>query len=143
MQPRVILAVRHPDEVIRSIEERNMIAPRTTELLWLRSLLEAEQASRSCIRVWTCFDSLLDDWETTAQRIADGLGLSWPNEPENVAGRIADILRPRHRHHRVTNGAASSSLSSLTIRAWQAVEHALAGDEAAARTVFDEIHAGH
>ena len=65
IRPLVILPIRHPEEVIRSIYERDQIDPGTTELLWLRSLLEAEEASRACVRVWTSFDRLLENWETT------------------------------------------------------------------------------
>jgi predicted O-methyltransferase YrrM len=139
IKPLVILPVRHPEEVIRSIDERDQIDPRTIELLWLRSLLEAEEASRACARVWTSFERLLDNWDTTAQSIADRLGIVWPNKLEKVATEVADVLRPRHRHHRFADDPAPLPLSSLTTRAWEAAQHALNGDEAAARAAFDEI----
>jgi hypothetical protein len=52
---------------------------------------------------------------------------------------VANILRPRHRHHRYADDAAPLLLGSLTTRAWQAAQHALNGDEAAACPLFDEI----
>ena len=141
IEPLVILPIRHPAEVIRSIHERDHIDPRTIEFLWLRSLLESEEASRACVRVWASFERLLDNWETTAQSIADRLGIVWPNKPEEVANEAANILRPRHRHHRFADDPAPLPLGSLTIRAWQAAQHALTGDEAAAYALFDEIRA--
>jgi predicted O-methyltransferase YrrM/glycosyltransferase involved in cell wall biosynthesis len=139
IKPLVILPIRHPEEVIRSIHERDQIDPRTAELLWLRSLLEAEEASRACVRVWTNFERLLENWETTAQSVSDRLGIVWPNKLEKVATEVANILRPRHRHHRYTDDPTPLPLGSLTIRAWQAAQHALNGDEAAARALFDDI----
>jgi hypothetical protein len=79
IKPLVIVPVRHPGEVIRSIHERDRIDPWTLELLWLRNLLEAEEAARAWRRVWTSFDQLRDNWETTARAIAEGLDLVWPN----------------------------------------------------------------
>jgi hypothetical protein len=139
IKPLVILPIRHPEEVIRSIHERDQIDPRTTEFLWLRSLLEAEEASRACVRVWTSFDRLLENWETTAQSVSDRLGIVWPNKLEKVATEVANILRPRHRHHQYADDPAPLPLGSLTTRAWQAAQQALNGDEAAARALFDDI----
>ena len=75
MRPYVVFTVRHPVEVIRSISERNDLDPATIELLWLRHVLEAETASRSCRRVWTSYDQLLNSWVPTAQSIAPNAAL--------------------------------------------------------------------
>jgi hypothetical protein len=139
IKPLVVLPVRHPGEVIRSIQERDHINPLTTELLWLRNLLEAEAATRSCVRVWTSFDQLLDQGEITAQTIAARLGIIWPNNQENTAIDVANIPRPRHRHHRIADDPAPVPLGFLTRRAWLAAQYAVNGDENAARMMFDEI----
>lgn len=141
IKPLVILPVRHPGEVIRSIQERDHIDPLTIELLWLRNLLEAEKATRDCVRVWTSFDQLLDEGETTAQSIAARLGIVWPNGQEKAALDVATILRPRFRHHRIADDPAPLPLGLLTRRAWQAAGYALNEDETAARASFDEIRA--
>jgi len=135
----IVLPVRHPAEVICSIRERDGLDPATIELLWLRSLLEAEEASRGCVRVWTGFEELLGDWGATVRSIADGFGVVWPNDPELVAHEAADILRARHRHYRATDDAVLAPIGPLTTRAWQAAQHGLHGEEAAARALFDEI----
>jgi hypothetical protein len=141
IKPLVIFPVRHPGEVIRSIQERDHVNPLTIELLWLRNLLEAEAATRRCVRVWTSFDQLLDQPETTARAITARLGIIWPNNQENTAIDMVDILRPRYRHHRIADDPAPFPLGFLTRRAWQATQYALNGDENGARTMFDEIRA--
>jgi hypothetical protein len=141
IKPLVILPIRHPGEVVRSIHERDKLDTRTIECLWLRSILEAEEASRGCVRVWTSFDSLLDNWEITAQSISCGLGITWPNEIGKVSEEAATILRPRHRHFKITDFPAPVPLGPLTIRAWQAAQQGLNGDETGARVLFDEIRA--
>ncbi len=139
IEPVVILIVRHPGEVIRSIEERDHLDHRTIELLWLRSLLEAEESSRDCTRVWTSFDRLLEDWRAAMQSIADRLQINWPNDLAKVSAEAANVVRPRHRHHRFADDRVSLPLSSLTIRAWHAAQHGLEGDAEAARALFEEI----
>jgi hypothetical protein len=141
IKPLVVLPVRQPSEVIRSIQERDHIDPWAIELLWLRNLLEAEAATRACVRVWTSFDRLLDEGEITAQSIAAGLGIVWPNEQENVVADVSSILRPRYRHYRFADDRAPVLLSDLTTRAWQAARHGLSDDEIAAQSLFDEIGA--
>jgi hypothetical protein len=97
-------------------------------LLWLRHLVESEEASRECVRVWTSFENLLGNWEATVESIALGLGIVWPNGPDKVAGEVANILRLRHRHYRITDDTIPVPLGPLTIRAWQAAQHGLSCD---------------
>jgi len=139
IKPLVILPVRHPGEVIQSIHERDRIDPWTVELLWLRNLLEAEEATRACRRVWTSFDHLLDNWETTAESIAIGLGIVWPNGEGKAAVDIQSILKPRYRHHRIADNRVPVALDDLTVRAWRAAQHTLNGDETTGQALFDEI----
>jgi hypothetical protein len=139
IEPLIVLPIRHPAEVICSIRERDGLDPATIELLWLRSLLEAEEASRSCVRVWTGFEELLGNWEATVRSIANGFAVVWPNEPEKVAHEAADILRARHRHYRATDDAILAPIGPLATRAWQAAQYGLHGEEAVAQALFDEI----
>jgi hypothetical protein len=140
MRPYVVLPVRHPAEVIRSISERNGLDPVTIELLWLRHVVEAEKASRSCRRVWTSYDRLLRSWAPTAQAIAYALEITWPNEPETVRPVIEEFLRPRHRHYRIDDDPGHRHLGRLTTRAWEAIQRGLDGNEMAAQEIFDEIN---
>jgi hypothetical protein len=140
IEPLVILLIRHPAEVIRSIYERDGGDVRTHELRWLRHLIESEEASRTCTRVWSSFDQVLEDWRTTAQSISEGLGIAWPNEFEQVGAEVGNVLRPRQRHHEImVDDPAPLHLGPLTMRAWQAAQTALRGDEVFARRLFDEI----
>jgi len=137
----VVLPVRHPVEIIRSIGERDDLHPATTELLWLRYVLDAEKASRSCRRVWTSYDRLLHSWAPTVQSIASGLDIIWPNGADKVAPVIEKFLRPRHRHYQIDKDPDPLHLGHLTTRAWEAIQRGLDGNEAAAQMIFDEINA--
>jgi hypothetical protein len=139
IEPLVVLLVRHPAEVIRSIHDRDGGDLRSHEFVWLRHFMEAEDASRATTRVWISFDHVLGDWGRTVNAISSQLGITWRTEPDKAASRVSAILRGRQRHYQVTNDPASLPLGSLTTRAWQAARHALNGDEKWARAELDEI----
>jgi hypothetical protein len=139
IQPLVILPIRHPAEVIRSMRGRDGGDMRTHELRWLRHLIEAEEASRDCRRVWTSYDSILEDWRTTMNSVAQELGIAWPNDPERVSAEVEKIVCRRHRHFQFTADPVLLPLGPLTTRAWQAALYGLKRDEISARSMFDEI----
>ena len=49
-----------------------------SEVTWIDRLLEAELHSRALKRVFVSYEAYLDDWRTTAQRIAARLQVVWP-----------------------------------------------------------------
>jgi hypothetical protein len=140
IEPRIVLPVRHPSEVVRSICLRDDADPLACELLWVRDLLQAEAASRRFARVWTGFDDLLADWRGVADAISSRLALSWPNPPERAAAGIEKFLEPGLRHFDIGANTAPASVGALACRLWQATCHGVRGDEAALRAEFDLIH---
>ena len=138
IEPLAVLQMRPVAEVVRSLADRDGMQPGLTEFLWLRSVLEAEAHSRSCRRVWCSMGGMMTDWPDVVRRITDGLGLEWPMERHEAISEIGPLLKPRLCH-----GAApepfEATMPRLSTATWTAVEHGLAGDEAAARAAFDAI----
>jgi hypothetical protein len=135
IEPLVILQVRPMQEVVQSLIDRDGLHPDLAEFLWLRSVVEAEWHSRNCRRVWVSMAEILADWPGTVRRIADGLRLAWPEEPNT---EIASLLKPRLRHH-VATLACDVGAHWLSTAAWTAIEYGLAGNEPAARAGFDSV----
>jgi hypothetical protein len=106
-EPHLVLMVRHPVEVARSLAKRDGFHAVKTFRLWLAHNLEAERASRGYRRVIVTFDQLLDDWRATADRIAAGLEIDWPNEVADAGAEIERFLAPALRHHRVSDDERS------------------------------------
>jgi hypothetical protein len=75
------------------------------------------------------------------QSIASGLEITWPNEPDKARPVIEEFLRPRHRHYQIDTDPDPPHLGRLTTRTWEAIQHGLDGNEAAAQGIFDEINA--
>ncbi|TJV06780.1 MAG: hypothetical protein E5Y12_03420 [Mesorhizobium sp.] len=75
---RYVLIERNPLAVIASLANRNGFTMNFSSLLWLRHELEAERATRGRPRVVLSYESLLDDWRYSIDRITDAFGLGWP-----------------------------------------------------------------
>jgi hypothetical protein len=132
--PVVILQVRPVAEVAQSLIDRDDMPPGLSELLWLRSVTEAERYSRQCPRVWVSFTQVVADWRKTVDRIGDTLGVSWPIHPDDAAEEIGLLLNPRPRH------IVPSSNGALML-AWETIQAGLAGDDLATRIAFDRVRA--
>lgn len=114
---RVVLAIRNPLEVVRSLSRRDDTTQTEAILLWLRHVLDSEAASRSRRRVIVSYSALLDDWQSTLARITKGLDISWLYSADEISSQIEQFLDGKHRHHRTTN---EDALLEPTLRGWVA-----------------------
>ena len=94
-----MIPFRNPLEVAYSLKQRNGFLPAKSCLLWLRHVLDAENASRGVPRAIVSFDALLKDWESVASSVGSQLRVSWPR-----LGAVAEVEIERHlnvrlRHH--------------------------------------------
>jgi glycosyltransferase involved in cell wall biosynthesis len=109
---RVVVPLRHPSEVAYSLSRRDGIDPARGFLLWWQHLAEAEQASRGRPRALASFDAILKDWRAETARLADELGVTWPNQADEVADQVASFIDPGllHAHANDRREALSSRL---------------------------------
>lgn len=140
IEPLVILQVRPVAEVVQSLANRDGMQPGLAEFLWLRSVIEAEAASRNCRRVWVSMAGMISDWPDTVRRITEGLGLEWPMDHDELIAEITPLLKPRLCHG-IAEKAAEESALPFSAATWAAMERGLAGDEPAARAAFDAARA--
>ena len=137
-EPLFILALRHPEEVARSLARRDGIPKERAYLLWLDYMLEAERASRGHPRIVVSYEALLADWRRALSPLASRLGHELPlGEPE-ISARIDAFLSPAMRHFTTDSGIAPStpwhSLAEETYRAF--IDHA---DEQPP-AIFDKLY---
>lgn len=69
--PRYVLPVRMPLEVARSLAKRNGFTIGHGLRLWLRHVLDAEQATRGAPRCIVAWDDILRDWRAEIARMSD------------------------------------------------------------------------
>jgi hypothetical protein len=102
-----VIAVRHPQEVIGSLERRaarqNYVqaSPQLTSAWWLKYTLLAERDTRGVPRVFVEYANVLEDWRREVKRISAALEIDLSTQDQ---GAVEEFLTPDLRHHR-TGGA--------------------------------------
>ena len=147
--PHLVIPVRNPIEVADSLLRRNELFPALRQpyaaqagLLWLRSVLDAEFASRSLPRAVITYDALLEDWQGTVATIAARARLTWPRDPAMAAAEIDRFLSRELRHHVVEHDQLDQRPD---IRAWvkgayaALLELAREGDDKRRLTALDGV----
>ena len=99
IDPTVILPLRNPLEIARSLRQRDDFTEQTSLLVWLRYVLDAEQATRNLPRAFCAYETLLSNWRETLAQIARHAGLVWPRHSLDSELEIDDFLSAEVRHH--------------------------------------------
>ncbi|MGA3003631.1 MAG: hypothetical protein ABSE20_18090 [Acetobacteraceae bacterium] len=140
IEATVVLQVRPVAEIARSLAERDGICPALGGLLWLRSVIEAEWHSRHRRRIWLGFAQVTAGWHDSIRRVAQQLDVNWPVDPAEAGERVASLLRPRSEDAQWVG--SDTELPALPfVRAWEAIEAGIAGDEPTAQAGFDLVRA--
>lgn len=129
VDPRFVILVRNPLEVVDSLERRNHFSHSKSILLCLADMVAAIQHTEGYRRAFVSYSGLLDDWRPAVEGIARELGIEWPREPSEVAGAIDEFLRPTERHHRRTidDLRRDATIPEWGVSLFQALEHATRG----------------
>ena len=113
--PRILLPVRNPLEVARSLAARNGFEPALGQLMWLRHVLEAEHATRGRSRYFASYDKLLKNWASITAGASEALEVSWPCQPTRVDTNVATFLDKKYRHH---EEAVNDTLGNPNLSIW-------------------------
>lgn len=143
--PRFVLPFRQPDAVADSLERRerrldsgNALPQAQGVAVWLRYVLAAEKYTRGEVRAFVAFDDVLADWRGSFARIAQQLGIEWPNA-QRADARIDEFLEARDRAHAAVspgNDTAASDIVRICSNVYADLERAVC-DPQAALPAFD------
>jgi hypothetical protein len=94
----VVVAVRHPNEVVASLGVLKQATPELSAALWLKYTLLAERHTRGLPRVFVDYANLLDDWRREIKRISAALeiNLDTPDEDAVEEFLTPDLHRQQH-----------------------------------------------
>jgi len=101
----VVLVVRHPAEVARSLLARDGLPFEIANLCWLEHFALAEAETRKVPRSLVTYDQLLDDWQGTLIRIGADLGVKWPTGVDTAKPAIEAFLN-RDEKHQIGSGTS-------------------------------------
>ncbi|OBI14947.1 sulfotransferase family protein [Mycobacterium sp. E2497] len=92
-----VIAVRQPQEVIKSIAASWRVSPALASAIWVKYNLLAERHTRGVTRVFVEYANLLDDWRREVKRISVTLPDELSVDEEQP---VEDFLRPDLRRQR-------------------------------------------
>jgi len=94
-----VVMLRHPEEVVASLEKRNQFSYTKSHLLYLSHLFCIEKYRQEYVTAFVRYDELLADPVQTVQRLDKELSLSTPTTkmlPENFDDFITKAFRNHH-----------------------------------------------
>jgi hypothetical protein len=134
-EPVAVIAVRHPEEAIRSIAAAARTTPEFGGALWLKYSLLAERNTRDLPRVFVEYGNLMDDWRREVKRISAALGIDLDTRDEAA---IEEFLAPGLQHHRHSGPVTWLFGADWMSAAYQALS-AAARDEPWDQSALDRV----
>lgn len=124
IKPKVVIPLRHPAEVARSLGVRDQLTANQSKLIWLRHMLDAEYSTRGMARVFIRYTDLLRDWQSEMDKISGRLDIKWPRYSGAVKAEVEGYLAPDLRHHAVVDSALSgnSGIAAWVAGAYKAID---------------------
>jgi len=138
-EPRFLLVLREASEVAASLAQRDGIDRFSSELLWLRYILSAEESTRGYSRGVIAYGDIVRDWRGAFGGLDKALGLAPPPEGSELERKIEDFIRADLRHHQ--SGASTENCSPWTDRVQKALESEGALSNSACLGELDTIRA--
>jgi hypothetical protein len=122
----VLMVIRHPAEVARSLHTRNNLPEAESIPQWLHHVLEAERVSRGLPRAVLFYDDVLTNWRLSMLWAAHACGIVWPNAVQAVGGEVDRFLARELRHQRASQMETVPNLAAVLplVRAtWEILCH--------------------
>jgi hypothetical protein len=136
-----VIAVRHPQEVIGSLDKRARgqryvrSSPELVSAWWLKYTLLAERNTRGVPRVFVEYTNLLADWRREVKRMSTALDIDLVAQDEDA---IDQFLTPELRHHQQRGPMPEPFGTDWMAAAYEALS-AAARDEAWDESELDRV----
>ena len=145
--PRVLLVLRHPDEVAASLRARNDWPEGLSRLLWLQHVAEAESDSREVPRAVLHYEALLADPAGALRAALDAAGVPMDALSPDARKRLGAFVSAADRHHVAGEDADAGLAAQLHLATlssedpWESIAR-LAKEFHAARALFADAFDG-
>jgi hypothetical protein len=94
---KVVIPIRHPDQVSASLAARDGLSAELANILWLKYNLLAERSCRELPRVFVEYANLLSDWRKEIDRVAERLAVDLSDADAAAIDRFLDPTLQRQR----------------------------------------------
>jgi GT2 family glycosyltransferase len=138
----IVIPVRNPLEVVSSLRKREGVSTGQASLMYLRSYLEVELATRQCRRFFIRYDQLLADWRGFASKLEKVVGRSLLPPVPTAESEIEDFLSIDLYHHKSTREEleTASNIARAVVELFDVMSAAADSTEQALQASFDRVH---
>lgn len=117
---KVVIPIRHPDQVAASLVARDGVSPELANVLWLKYNFLAERSSRQLPRVFVEYPNLLGDWRKEIGRISEHLAVDLSDADKAAIDRFLDPNLHRQRSYGKPSDMLGQTWTSETYAALSA-----------------------
>ena len=110
---KIILPYRNPVEVASSLNRRDSMSKEKGLLLWAYHFLLAEKHSRGYDRVFVSFDELIQNTDSTIEKISQSLNLKLASKYKKCKKKIETFLEPGLKHHNISIDNLSERIPNI------------------------------
>ena len=142
IKPVLVIPFRNPLEIVASLNKREPISSAQVLLLWVRSYLDVELASRRRRRIFVRYEQLLSDWRAVVRRLRKVIGPSLLLPNAAIADEINTFLTStlyRNRSSREELTGVHEIASAIIEMFDRMGEAADIGNDVALRSSFDDV----
>lgn len=108
---KVLLTVRNPSDVKRSLNLRNSFNEEYSEAIWLRHVLDAEFFTREEQRTVVIYPNYISQWKQVYRKLSDDFDLQWPVSVNTAEEQASEFLDARLSHHNTTDADSDTRQS--------------------------------
>ncbi|MCF7980417.1 MAG: glycoside hydrolase family 99-like domain-containing protein [Pseudomonadales bacterium] len=124
----------------QSLNRRDGLHQQRSLALWLRHILDAEKSSRKLPRTFINFQSLLEDWGSSFDKLQNDLGLVLPFTSDSIYSEVESEISANLKHYTITKSRIGRTyLSQLATRAYEALLDLEQGEKNRLFEIFDAI----
>lgn len=141
-ETRVILTIRNPLEVARSLAQRDELSNGYCLNLWLRHILDAEFDTRQSKRIVVANTDFMRDWMHVIKKIESDLDIELSERTPNVQATIEALIDRDMRHYVVDEETLAVECQDhpVVIKAYRALKQLIQrSDDREAMNALDEV----
>jgi len=142
IEPVIVIPIRNPLEVARSLGRREGLPLAQSLLVYARSYLETEVASRGRRRFFVRYDQLLSNWRILEDKLRKALGTAMPRAKSGLGAEIEEFLTRDLYRNRATflELKENSQIADTVIALYDRMADAADSDsEAGLQEAFDRL----
>jgi hypothetical protein len=133
-----VIALRHPQEVVASLEKYMFASPQLSSALWLKYNLLADRNTRGLRRTFVEYTNFVEDWRREVKRVSDILPVDLDTGDGCAVEEFLELSLRRNRHGGPVTEPFGTDWLTVAYDAFRSAARDEPWDEAVLDRVFED-----